>query len=223
MTEENKDYSKLNIFQKMSEVTNLIGRVKKNLTVKVSEKQQYKAVSEVDIITEVKEAEYKVGIYSYPLEREIIKDDIITTTSQYGEKNTFHIRLKTIYRFINIHNPQEYIEITSYSDGMDSGDKGFGKAMTYGDKYALMKAYKIETGDDPDKEASQEFKKYSAQKNIQNATDKQIEIIKQIYSEDELKTMLERLKLKDIKEITIAQASKMISSRKGNNDSTSTR
>ena len=30
--------------------------------------------------------------------------------------------------------------------------------MTYADKYALMKAYKISTGDDPDKEASEEQK-----------------------------------------------------------------
>ena len=37
---------------------------------------------------------------------------------------------------------------------LDSGDKGDGKAMTYGDKYALMKAYKISTGDDPDAQAS---------------------------------------------------------------------
>ena len=28
--------------------------------------------------------------------------------------------------------------------------------MTYGDKYALMKAYKISTGDDPDQTASEE-------------------------------------------------------------------
>lgn len=28
--------------------------------------------------------------------------------------------------------------------------------MTYADKYALMKAYKITTGDDPDKDASPE-------------------------------------------------------------------
>jgi hypothetical protein len=29
--------------------------------------------------------------------------------------------------------------------------------MTYADKYALLKAYKIETGDDPDQEASKEY------------------------------------------------------------------
>ena len=31
--------------------------------------------------------------------------------------------------------------------------------MTYGDKYALLKAYKIETGDDPDQEPSDKGEK----------------------------------------------------------------
>lgn len=30
--------------------------------------------------------------------------------------------------------------------------------MTYGDKYALLKAYKIQTGDDPDQNASEPLK-----------------------------------------------------------------
>ena len=58
------------------------------------------------------------------------------------------MRIEITYRFINIDNPSEFIDIKSYGDGLDTGDKAPGKAMTYGDKYALMKAYKISTGDD---------------------------------------------------------------------------
>ena len=36
-------------------------------------------------------------------------------------------------------------------------DKAPGKAMTYADKYALMKAYKMVTGDDPDQNASDDL------------------------------------------------------------------
>ncbi|MBR3243048.1 MAG: ERF family protein, partial [Parasporobacterium sp.] len=46
----------------------------------------------------------------------------------------------------------------TYGDGVDSQDKAPGKAMTYGDKYALLKAYKIITGDDPDQNYSEELK-----------------------------------------------------------------
>ena len=62
--------------------------------------------------------------------------------------------MKTVYRFVNVDNPADYIDITTYGDGVDSQDKAPGKAMTYGDKYALLKAYKIITGDDPDQTAS---------------------------------------------------------------------
>ena len=56
---------------------------------------------------------------------------------------------------MNIEKPEEYIEITTYGDGVDTQDKAPGKAMTYSDKYALLKAYKIQTGDDPDQNMSE--------------------------------------------------------------------
>ena len=57
---------------------------------------------------------------------------------------------------MNIEKPDEYIETTTFAEGIDTQDKGSGKAMTYADKYALMKAYKISTGEDPDQTASEE-------------------------------------------------------------------
>jgi hypothetical protein len=65
-------------------------------------------------------------------------------------------RIETVYRFVNVDQPEEYIETTTFAEGIDTQDKGSGKAMTYADKYALMKAYKISTGDDPDQNASEE-------------------------------------------------------------------
>ena len=59
-------------------------------------------------------------------------------------------RIKTVYRFINIDNPADFMETTTFAEGIDSQDKGSGKAMTYADKYALMKSYKISTGEDVD-------------------------------------------------------------------------
>ena len=66
------------------------------------------------------------------------------------------MRVETTYRFVNIEDPNEFVDIKTYGDGIDSVDKAPGKAMTYGDKYALLKAYKIITGDDPDQKASED-------------------------------------------------------------------
>lgn len=144
----------LNIFQRMLAATSEINRVAKNLKVDISKSQSYKAVAESDVLEAVKPIEEKYGIYSYPVSREIIKDEAYTTTSEYdgrkSEKTSFFMRVKTVYRFVNTDKPEEYIDITTYGDGVDTQDKAPGKAMTYADKYALLKAYKIQTGDDPD-------------------------------------------------------------------------
>lgn len=150
----------MNIFEKMSAITAELQTVAKNLTVEVSKTNKYKAVSERDILDAVKPLEEKYGVYSYPVSRRVLESNLLESESTYDKKTTkkttFMTRIETVYRFVNIEKPEEYIETTTFAEGIDSQDKGSGKAMTYGDKYALMKAYKISTGDDPDQEASKE-------------------------------------------------------------------
>ena len=155
-----EDIKKLNIFEKLSLITDEIGVIEKNLNVQVNKTASYKAVSERDVLDNVKPIERKYRVYSYPINREIIESETLVKESEYNgnitRTNTLFMRLITTYRFVNIDKPEEFIETIVYGDGVDTGDKAPGKAMTYADKYALMKAYKLSTGDDPDKEASPE-------------------------------------------------------------------
>ena len=157
---EEEDIKKLNIYEKLSLITEEIGVVEKGLKVQVNKTSSYKAVSERDVLDAVKPIEKKYRVYSYPAKREVIDRDTLVKESEYNgnitRTNTLFMRIETTYRFVNLDNPSEYIETTVYGDGLDTGDKAPGKAMTYADKYALMKAYKLSTGDDPDKEASTE-------------------------------------------------------------------
>ena len=150
----------MNIYEKMSAITAAIKTVAKNLEVGFGN-SKYNAVSEADVLAAVKPLEEANKVYSYPVSRRIISSDIMTTSKtdsrgQVRETNQQFIRVETVYRFVNAEAPEEYIEIVSYGDGVDSQDKAPGKAMTYADKYALLKAYKIRTGEDPDQEASAE-------------------------------------------------------------------
>lgn len=144
----------MNIYQKLAAITAEMAIVAKNLNVDTGKGKSYKAVSERDILDNVKPMEEKHGVYSYPVARETVESEQLETETQYGTKTTFYTRIKTVYRFVNVDDPTDFIETVTFSVGLDSGDKGDGKAMTYGDKYALMKAYKISTGDDPDAQAS---------------------------------------------------------------------
>lgn len=135
----------MNIYQKINAVTEDIKKIPKNLTIGFG-KYQYKAVAECDILAAVKDAEQRHGITSYPASRKMVESRPISKGDE-GKESQF-VRFETTYRFVNAENPEEFIEVVSYGDGIDSQDKAPGKAMTYADKYALMKAYKIETGDD---------------------------------------------------------------------------
>lgn len=151
-----KEIKDMNIYERLSAITLEITGVEKDLTVGFGG-ASYKAIGESQVLRAVKKVEAKYGVYSYPCGRKIIESGQIT--SEKGKVNMFE-RIETVYRFVNMNNPAEFIDIVSYGDGVDSQDKSVGKAMTYADKYALMKAYKITTGEDPDQEASEPLKSY---------------------------------------------------------------
>lgn len=151
----------MNIYEKMSAIANEIGTVAKNLEIDTGKGRGYKAVGEADVLRTIKPIEHKHRVFSYPCMRNVIESgEFVTSFEVKGEKKErkqLFLRIETVYRFVDMDDPTQYIEVTTYGDGLDSGDKATGKAMTYADKYALLKAYKIVTGDDPDQEASGEL------------------------------------------------------------------
>lgn len=74
----------------------------------------------------------------------------IEETNQEGNRTT----VKMLVSFINADNPTDYFTMRTLGYGIDSGDKGPGKAVSYAVKYALLKAFCLETGDDPDQNAN---------------------------------------------------------------------
>ena len=56
-------------------------------------------------------------------------------------------------RLVNADDPKDFIEGRAIGFGIDNGDKGPGKAISYAVKYFLLKNFCLETGDDPDKDA----------------------------------------------------------------------
>lgn len=208
---EEKNIKAMNIYEKMSLITEEMGIVEKNLKVQVNQTNSYKAVSERDILDNVKPLEKKYRVYSYPTERKVIENDTLVKETEYNGKitrtNTLYMRLEITYRFVNIDKPEEFIDIKTYGDGLDTGDKAPGKAMTYGDKYALMKAYKISTGDDPDKDASPEAG-YKAEE--KKATPKQLDILYEYYEDENLEKLLTKNNITKLEDLPMSKASELI-------------
>jgi len=203
---ENKE---LNIYERLSLATEKIDKVAKNLKVGIGN-SQYKAVGEADVLAAVKPIEKECRIYSYPIKRELVSTNEFTTTSEYNgttkEKLTIFLRIKTIYRFVNIDNPTDFIDVETFGDGVDAQDKAPGKAMTYADKYALLKAYKIETGEDPDQSFSKDMKKISL------ITDIQIQELQSFNTN--IEALVKFYKKKDIKELTFIEAENALNAKR---------
>lgn len=132
MTKE--EVQKMNLFEKMMNITNEVEAVKKNGMIM----GKIPTVIEPDVLAAVKSKEYVYRVYSYPYDREVIT------------QGSGMLKIKTTYRFVNVDNPSEFIDMISFGYGVENDDKAPGKALSYSDKYALLKAYKMITGTDPD-------------------------------------------------------------------------
>lgn len=207
----------LNIYQRMLMIEKELGVVAKNLQIQATRTSGYKAVSERDVIDAVKPLEARYGVFSFPADRQILTAETLESERLLanGDKATVtskFIRAEVTYRFVNVDNPEEYVEVKGYGDGIDTGDKAPGKAMTYADKYALMKAYKISTGDDPDQEKSPDDGYRVKQTEEPKATANQIKWCKSLEYADKVFAEFGVTKWEDL---TMKQASAIIERNRG--------
>lgn len=194
---------KMNIYQKMLAITSEISTVAKNLNVGTGN-TSYKAVGERDVLDAVKPLLAKYRMYCFPLSRELLKEDVMITTTKYGDRQSLYFHYKSVTRFINVDKPEEYIDVPSYSTGIDTGDKADGKAMTYADKYALMKTFMISTGEDPDQEKSTEIS------DVKYITKQQYEELKNMFTVEQIKEWQQTLGIKNGRMIPVSEYDKFI-------------
>ncbi len=95
---------------------------------------QYSAVTHDQITGAVRDLLTKFGISTC--------HDVET----YTRDNNF-IVLKGITTYYNVDNPDDKLTLGWYGEGVDRGDKGLGKAWSYGLKYHYAKMFGILSGD----------------------------------------------------------------------------
>lgn len=146
----------MNIYEKLMLISNEVESLSRDLNVEMSNGKNYSAISEKAVLDAIKPLEIKHRVYSYPVKRtrnsQVMRREWKDANGQVRYTTLLVDRIDVTYRFVDVDNPQDYIDVDSFGTGIDTGDKGPGKAMTYADKYALMKAYKLSAGNaiDPD-------------------------------------------------------------------------
>jgi len=195
----------MNIYQKLNEIHKQVGYIKKGQRGK-----QYQYVGSSDVLAVVRSHMNEQGVLLLPSIKNAKVSDFYTKT----ETLQLFTEIDMTMTWVNADNPDEKIELDWYAQGMDlAGEKGVGKALTYAEKYFLLKFFNIAT-DDMDPDAFQD--KVESSKPQEKINNEQVGLIKSNVlkvAKGRNKTeadVYKALKITDITKLTKKQAEALI-------------
>jgi hypothetical protein len=132
----------MNIYEKLIEVRKAVPYLKKD-----NKGHQFQYFSSSQTLGTLKQKMDEMGLLLIPSVTE-------RNVSDHSTKNGGHeyfTEIDITFTWVNAELPEERIHSNWYGQGLDSGEKGVGKALTYAEKYFLLKFFNIATDkDDPD-------------------------------------------------------------------------
>ncbi len=145
----NQQCSLKNLAAKMIHVMREVEFIQKNGFNKF---YQYKYATEADVAAALSHAmeKHNIFMFSSVLDRQCEK------YQTRSNKEAFLITVKLQVVFIDADSGETFIS-TFFGDGAGSDDKGVYKAITGAQKYALMKTFLVESGDDPERNNQREM------------------------------------------------------------------
>lgn len=150
--QEQQTERKLNVYQKIIEVKKCVKSFFKDSA--TSGSGAYKYTSGAQILSEIKAKMEEVGLLLLPVRTEHRGWTTYDYTTSYGGKKTdFIVEGKLVYEWINADDPndRQQVEFEYYGQQNDIS-KAFGSALTYSERYLLLKSLGAPTDeDDPDK------------------------------------------------------------------------
>lgn len=135
MTEQPQE--RKNIYQRIHAVMEKVDYVQKEAK---KNGMQYSFVSHDSVTAAVRPHLVTEGVIYFPQN---------LTYKQDGNRTEVTLDLE----FTCVDNPQDKLIVPAFGFGIDSQDKGPGKAVSYAVKYALLKTFGLETGDDPERDS----------------------------------------------------------------------
>ena len=142
----------MNVYQKLVEVRKEVTYLQKE-----KEGSQYKYVASSQVLHAVRAKMDEVGLLLIPsVTSHKVSESIIEYKDSKGDVNkrttTYFTEIDMSMTWVNADSPDEKFSCTWYAQGVDiAGEKGVGKALTYGEKTFLLKQFNIPTDtDDPD-------------------------------------------------------------------------
>lgn len=142
----------MNVYQKLNEVKKLVKSFIKDSA--TSGTGAYKYTSGAQVLGAIKEKMESIGLLFLPIETESKGWTTFNYKNSRGdEKTDFIVSGKLVYEWINIDEPtdRQRVEFEYYGQQNDIS-KAFGSALTYSERYLLLKSLGAPTDeDDPDR------------------------------------------------------------------------
>lgn len=170
----------MNLMQRINEVRKAIGYIQKDKSVSTGG-GSYKAVTHDQVTAMCRAAMIENGIVCFPY---LIASNMNPPMVNVDGTQAKQARYDATYdfTFVNAELPDEKIVIRIESHAMDNADKAPGKALSYAKKYALLKLFEIETGEDEESRYQQsEFDLAGYMDRIRAASD--LDALKSVYVE----------------------------------------
>ena len=149
----------MNIYQKLIEVRKTVPYLKKE-----NKGFQFQYVSSSQVLGTLKAKMDEIGLLLIP---SVISKEISEHETKGGSKEYF-TELVMEFTWVNADEPAEVVKCGWYGQGLDNGEKGVGKALTYAEKYFMLKFFNIPTDkDDPDSFQSKHEDRPSTKKTVE--------------------------------------------------------
>jgi hypothetical protein len=135
-----------NIYQRINAVRKAIGYVQKDKSVSTGG-GSYKAVTHDTVTAITREHMIEHGIVCIPtLIESTFNLPIIGTDGSTAKQRLYEATYD--FKFVNVDRPEDVFIVRMQGHAMDNADKAPGKALSYAKKYAVLKVFEIETGED---------------------------------------------------------------------------
>lgn len=191
----------LNLYQKIADVKANIDGFTKD-----TKGYNYSYVSGSQVLHRIRNKMIEHNLLLVPY----TENEEVTETTNAKGKTEHIVKLKLTYKWINADNPQEVLEVPFFAIGQqDDVSKAHGTALTYAERYFLMKFFNIPTDED-DADAKQKQDKYSTsntqlQDYLRKEANDFIAIAKESGLVDKYQEQINKLEKMDVSELNKQQ------------------
>ena len=145
------------VYEKIQQVMGSVNYLNKDGFVETGKGKGYKALTDEKVLGAVRPALVSAGLVILPVKMDQQRTDEQVKAYDGSTKTNRITDVSVTYRIINVEDPKDYVEVVSAGTGVDTQDKGIGKAMTYAKKYAILNSFLIPSGEDTDQISSDKY------------------------------------------------------------------